>query len=71
MDKGPENVPVDLDVLCKDTCKAIHDEEELLREIRQHIDTTELMYNLKADNKTDTIRTLVAKIKMLWEKICE
>ena len=66
-----DKTPIDLDVLCKDTCKAIHDEEALLREIRQHIDTTELMYNLKAENKTETIRALLAKIKMLWEKYCE
>ncbi len=70
MDKEPEEVP-DLEVLCKDVSDFIHSDEELLREIRQHIENTELMYSLKAENKTDTIRTLVAKIKILWEKYCE
>jgi len=63
------SAPIDLDVLSKDVSAFIGDEEELLRQIHQHIETTELMFNLKAENKTDTIRGLVAKIKVLWEKI--
>lgn len=49
--------------------RALHDTEELLEEIHQHIETTELMYGLKAENKTETIRALLAKIKLLWEKL--
>ena len=74
MNKGPEN-PIDLDVLSKDVSAFIDDEEELLCEIRRDIEEYHLIWNLKADNKTDTLRTLIvkikAKIKILWEKYCE
>ncbi len=70
MDKE-RSAPIDLEVLSKDVSAFIDDEEELLREIHQHIDNTELLYNLKAENKSEPIRVLVAKIKVLWEKICE
>ena len=71
MKTEPDEAPVDLEVLRKDVSEFIRDEEALLRELHQHILNTELLYNLKAENKKEPMRVLVAKIKMLWEKICE
>lgn len=67
--KGDDLSPRELEVLREDVAQHLRDDDELIREIREHVENTELLFNLKAENRTHPIRMLLAKIRILMEKL--